>query len=131
MKPEELLYAPTHEWVFLADGPDGKIATLGVSAFAVEQLSDLVFIDFPEVGQTLEAGASFGEIESVKSVSDLYTPVAGEVLEVNSGLADALDTINDDPHGAGWLIKIKVSDDAGLANLLDFAAYQKQCQEAQ
>ena len=88
-----------------------------------------MFVDLPEVGRQVAAGQSFGEIESVKAVSDLYTPVGGQVVEVNSAVADHLDTLAEDPYGAGWLVKIKITDESPLAELLDYAAYQKQCEE--
>ncbi|MEM8678299.1 MAG: glycine cleavage system protein GcvH [Planctomycetota bacterium] len=123
MKPEELKYAETHEWVSVTDG----VATIGISDFAVKQLTDLVFMELPEVGATLAAGDSIGEIESVKAVSDMYSPVAGEVVEVNSSLPDQLETLSTDPYGAGWVVKIKIADEAGLEKLMDHAAYTKQC----
>jgi glycine cleavage system H protein len=104
---------------------------VGISAFAVEQLSDLVFLELPEVGRTLKAGESLGEVESVKSVSDIYAPVSGEVLEVNSGLPDQLEKLQNDAFGEGWFVKIRLSDESELKNLLDYAAYQKQCAEEQ
>ena len=125
MKPEELLYAKTHEWVHV----QGKVATVGISAFAVEALTDLVYMQLPAVGAKVKAGQSFGEIESVKAVSDLYSPVDGEVTEVNSALANKLETLNSDPYGAGWMLKIKLSDEAALKNLMNHAAYQKMCAE--
>ena len=123
MKPEELKYAETHEWVSVTDG----VATIGISDFAVKQLTDLVFMELPEVGATLAAGDSIGEIESVKAVSDMYSPVAGEVVEVNSSLPDQLETLSTDPYGAGWVVKIKIADEGGLEKLMDHAAYTKQC----
>ena len=129
MKPEELLYAKTHEWVALAEEDGTKIATLGISAFAVEALTDLVYIDLPEVGGKVEAEQAFCEVESVKAVSDIYAPVAGEVIAVNEALPDSLETLGDDPYGDGWIAKIKITDDAGLGNLMDHADYQKQCSE--
>ncbi|VAX37558.1 Glycine cleavage system H protein [hydrothermal vent metagenome] len=113
----------SHEWVSI----EGEIATVGISAFAVEQLTDLVFIDLPSTGDPLEAGGQFGEVESVKAVSDLYSPVAGEVVEVNEDLADDLAVLSEDPYGKGWMIKIKISDAATLDNLLDADAYQAHC----
>jgi len=134
MKPEELLYAKTHEWIAVADeenSADGaKIATLGISAFAVEALTDLVYIELPQVGQKVEAEQPFCEVESVKAVSDVYSPIEGEVIAINDALPDNLETLGDDPYGAGWVAKIKITDESGLANLLDHAAYTKQCEEA-
>ncbi len=128
MNAAERLFAKTHEWVSISEKEGTKIATIGVSAFAVEQLTDLVFVDLPKVGTQVTAGDSIGEIESVKAVSDLYSPVTGEVVEVNSPLADSLELLNTDPYGQGWVAKIKVSDDATLADLMDEAAYQQQCE---
>lgn len=130
VNPEELLYAETHEWARVAEEDGQKVATIGISAFAVEQLTDLVFMELPAVGTLVEAQGEFGEVESVKAVSPLYSPVAGEIVAVNEKLPEALELLGQDPFGAGWLIKVKVSDDSGLANLLDYAAYQKQCADA-
>jgi glycine cleavage system H protein len=128
--PEKLLFAKTHEWVQLdKDASGAKVATIGVSAFALEALTDLVYIELPKVGRKVEAGEPFGEIESVKAVSDLYSPVTGEVIAIHEGLGDRLETLNSDPYGEGWMVKIKLSSDAGLGELLDYAAYQKQCAE--
>ncbi len=130
MNPEALLYAKTHEWIHVdTDAQGAKIATLGLSAFALELLTDLVYIDLPEAGREVAPGETFGEVESVKAVSDLYSPVGGTVLESNTEIADRLETLADDPYEAGWLVKIQVTDDAGLADLLDHAAYKKQCEE--
>ena len=129
MEPEQLLYAETHEWVHVAEQQGDKIATVGISAFAVEALTDLVFIQLPEVGQSVTAGASFGEVESVKAVSDLYSPVEGEVVAVNTDLPDDLDALSSEPYGKGWIVKIKVTDEVGLSSLLDYGAYQRQCAE--
>lgn len=121
-----LKYAPSHEWIHL----DGDVATVGISRFAVEQLTDLIHIDLPAVGQVLEAGKVFGEVESVKAVSDLYAPVGGEVVEVNSEVADNVQLLGEDPYGRGWLLKVRLADPAGdLAGLLDFDAYQKKIEE--
>ena len=103
--PEQLLYAKTHEWVDVNDVDGAKVATIGISAFAVEQLTDLVFMELPTVGAQVKAGTPFGEIESVKAVSDLYSPVTGEVIEVNTALPDQLETMSDDPYGKGWIAK--------------------------
>ena len=129
MKPEELLFTKTHEWVSIANEGGQKIATMGLSAFAVEALTDLVFIELPQVGRQVKADESFCEVESVKAVSDVYAPVAGEVVAVNSALVDHLDTLSQDPYGAGWIAKIRIADDSNLRILLDFATYQKQCAE--
>ncbi len=130
MTPDELLFAETHEWTRVEIDESGdKIATVGISAFAVEALTDLVFMQLPEVGQELQAGKPFGEVESVKAVSDLYSPIDGEVVAVNDGLPDDLDQLAAEPYGKGWLLKIKISDETGLERLMDYAAYQKQCAE--
>jgi glycine cleavage system H protein len=129
VKPEELLFAKTHEWVSIANEGGQKIATIGLSAFAVEALTDLVFIELPKVGRQVQAEESFCEVESVKAVSDVYAPVAGEVIAANDALADKLETLSSDPYGEGWIAKIKVSDDTALAKLLNHTAYLKQCAE--
>lgn len=125
MNPEDLRFAKTHEWISVTDG----VATMGISAFAVEALTDLVFIELPKVGAAVEKEQSFCEIESVKAVSDVYAPVSGEVVEVNEPLADALELFSDDPYGGGWIAKIKLSDPSQVEQLMDFATYQKQCEE--
>ncbi len=127
MEPEKLHYAKSHEWIALDEG--GDTGTIGISAFAVEQLTDLVYIELPEVGAHVTAGESFGEIESVKAVSDLYSPVTGEILEVNSALVDSLETFSTDPYGKGWIIKVKIGDKSTLESLLNHADYTKQCAE--
>jgi glycine cleavage system H protein len=130
VRPEELLFAKTHEWVHVERDPSGaKIATVGITAFALEALTDLVFIDLPPMGRRVEAGRPFGEIESVKAVSDLYSPVDGEIIEVNSAVADRLERLADDPYGESWFVKIKITNDANLAKLLSYEQYQKECTE--
>ena len=129
MNPDNLLFSKTHEWVSIDDSQGAKIATLGISAFAVEALTDLVYIELPGVGQQVQAEQPFCEVESVKAVSDIYAPVDGEVVAVNDALPDTLETLGSDPYGEGWIAKIKISDDTGIANLLDHTAYQKQCEE--
>lgn len=104
--PEDLKYLDTHEYVRL----DGEIATLGITAFAVDQLGDIVFLELPEIGDALEKGESFGSIESVKAVEDLNAPVSGTVIERNSVLVDAPEAISDDPYGEGWLVKVRLDD---------------------
>ncbi|HEX6962905.1 MAG TPA: glycine cleavage system protein GcvH [Lacipirellula sp.] len=125
MKPEDLKYAKTHEWVAV----EGDVATVGISAFAVEALTDLVFIELPKVGAQVAAEQPFCEVESVKAVSDVYAPVAGEVIEVNQTLPDRLEILSSDPFGEGWIAKIRISDDSNLRKLMDYKAYQKQCAE--
>lgn len=129
MTPEQMLYAKTHEWVTIEETPGGKIATIGISKHAVEALTDLVFIELPKVGTSVTAEDSFCEVESVKAVSDIYSPLAGEVVEVNEPLADQLEVLSDDPFGEGWIAKIKLTDDTGIAALMDHAAYEKMCAE--
>lgn len=124
MDPNLLKYTKTHEWVHL----EGDSATIGITDFAVEQLTDLVYVDLPEIGRTLTAGETFGEVESVKAVSDLYAPVAGEVTDANSAVPDDPAILSDDPFGRGWLVRIRVSDASTLDNLLDRAAYQQHCE---
>src|SRR3954471_17868651 len=129
MKPEDVLFAKTHEWVALSNDGGQKIATVGLSAFAVEALTDLVFIELPKVGAQVKAEQSFCEVESVKAVSDVYAPVAGEVIAANDKLADDLELLSKDPYGEGWVARIKIADEAGLNKLMDYAAYQKQIAE--
>jgi glycine cleavage system H protein len=129
VNPDKLLFAKTHEWVSISQEGPQKVATVGISAFAVEALTDLVFIELPKVGRKVTAEQSFCEVESVKAVSDIYAPVAGEVIAVNESLPDRLETLSSDPYGDGWIAKIRVTDEAGLKNLLDHAAYQKMCAE--
>ena len=125
MDPKTLKYSPTHEWVSLA----GDVATIGISRFAVDQLTDLIVIDLPKVGASLVAGKPFGEIESVKAVSDLYAPVGGEVVEVNSAVAADVQLLAADPYEKGWLVKLKVAPSVDLSGLLDHDAYVKKTAE--
>jgi glycine cleavage system H protein len=125
VKPEDLKYAKTHEWVAV----EGDVATVGISAFAVEALTDLVFIELPKVGMKVAAEQPFCEVESVKAVSDVYAPVAGEVIEVNKSLPDRLEILSSNPYDEGWIAKIRISDDSNLGKLMDYKAYQKQCAE--
>lgn len=119
MRPDDRKYLKSHEWCLEADGT----ATIGITDHAVSHLSDLVFLDLPEVGSQVSAGETFGEIESVKAVSDLYSPVSGEVIETNDELVDNLDTLNADAFGAGWMLKVKVTETSG--DLLDAADYEE------
>lgn len=122
MDPKELRYATSHEWSSL----EGDICTVGITKFAVEQLTDVVFIDLPDVGDSVFKSDSFGEIESVKAVSDLYSPVDGEILEVNSALEKDPSLVAQDPYGKGWMIKIKISPKANLDHLMTLEQYEKQ-----
>jgi glycine cleavage system H protein len=129
MKPEELKFAHSHEWAHLADHDGQQIATIGISAHAVEALSDVVYMELPEVGSEVTAGAAFGEVESVKATSDLFSPVTGKVIEVNTSLPDNLEVLGSDPYGEGWIIKVEITSDASIGSLLDFAAYEAICNE--
>jgi glycine cleavage system H protein len=121
--PEDLHYLDSHEYVRL----DGEIATIGVSAFAIDELGDLVFLELPEVGDALEVSERFGTIESVKAISNLYSPVTGTVVERNDAMIDSPESIADDPYGEGWLIKIRVDNpDDALVDTLTAAEYKLQ-----
>jgi glycine cleavage system H protein len=122
MDPKTLRYAATHEWASLA----GDTCTVGISKFAVEQLTDIVYIELPEVGDHVFAGESFGEIESVKAVSDLYSPVNGEVTAINEHLINEPGDITAEPYGKGWLVKIKIEPGTTLDHLMTLAQYEKQ-----
>ncbi len=114
--PQDLQYTKTHEWVRIEE----SVATIGITDHAQEELGDVVFVELPESGATFEAGDSFGAVESVKAVSDLYAPVGGEVVEVNSTLEDAPEKINEDPYGDGWIFKLRVSDEGDLLSAADY-----------
>jgi glycine cleavage system H protein len=118
--PEQLKYSDEHEWLAL----DGTHGTVGITAFAVEQIGDIVFVEVPAVGTTVEAGKPFGVIESVKAVSELFAPASGKVVEVNNTLADAPETVASDCYGAGWLVKLELSHPADVNALKDAAAYR-------
>jgi glycine cleavage system H protein len=122
MDPQTLRYAKTHEWAKL----DGDVCTVGLTQFAVEQLTDIIYIELPDVGDPTSAGDSFGEIESVKSVNDLYAPVSGDIVKVNDKLTNDPSIVSKDPYGEGWLIKIKVGKNAKLDHLMSLEDYQKQ-----
>ena len=127
MNPQDLLYAETHEWVRVAPEGGRKVATVGITAFALEQLTDLVHMVLPKVGDKVRAGEPFGEVESVKAVSDLYCPVEGEVIAVHSDLTNKLETLGSDPYNEGWMIKVALSDESSLQKLMDATGYEKQC----
>ena len=120
--PQDLQYTRSHEWV----RTEGDTATVGISDHAQDELGDVVFVELPDEGATFDAGESFGTVESVKAVSDVYAPVGGEVVEVNSSLEDAPEKINDDPYGEGWLVKLRTS---GEAELLSPEEYEKVVEE--
>ncbi|KDN21280.1 glycine cleavage system protein GcvH [Amycolatopsis rifamycinica] len=121
--PENLQYTKEHEWLKVEDG----IATVGITAFAAESLGDIVFVQLPEAGSAITAGEVFGEVESTKSVSELYAPVSGEVVEVNGTTSDTPEVINSDPYTEGWLLKVRLTGD--VPDLLDAAAYAAHTQE--
>ena len=114
------LYTADHEWLRI----EGDVATIGVTDYAQSQLGDVVFVELPKVGAQLESGKSFGSVESVKAVSDIFIPVTGEVTEINSLLVDSPEKINQDPHGAAWLIKVKLADPKEVNSLMDAKAYE-------
>ena len=118
--PAELKYTKEHEWIRV----DGEVAYVGITDYAQSQLGDIVFVEVETEGDSLEAGDTFGTIEAVKTVSDLYIPVSGEVLEFNSALEDQPDLVNKDPYGEGWIIKMRVDDEAQLDGLLSADAYK-------
>lgn len=118
--PADLRYTKEHEWVLL----DGDTATVGITDFAQGELGDIVFVEIETVGKSLSANDIFGTVEAVKTVSDLYLPVAGTVLEVNQVVIESPETVNTDPYGAGWMIKMQVKDIASVADLMDAEAYQ-------
>jgi glycine cleavage system H protein len=119
MNPDDLRYSREHEWVRV----DGATATIGITSFAAGELGDIVFVELPEAGASLSQFGSFGVVESVKAVSDLFAPVSGEVTEVNGDLRDKPELLNSDPYGAGWIAKVTLSDVAELDALLDAGAY--------
>jgi glycine cleavage system H protein len=122
MEPKNLRYAATHEWASL----EGDTCTIGITKFAVEQLTDIVYIELPDPGDNVFAGDSFGEIESVKAVSDLYSPVNGEVVAINEKLIEDPTKITTDPYGKGWMIKVKVEPGSTVDQLMTLEQYEKQ-----
>ena len=114
--PGDLQYTKSHEWVRMEDG----VATVGITDHAQDELGDVVFVELPEQGATLAPGDSFGAVESVKAVSDLYAPVGGEVVEVNGALEDSPEKINEDPYGEGWILKLQISDEGDLLSAADY-----------
>jgi glycine cleavage system H protein len=121
MYPSEYSYSEEHEWIHVED----EIGSLGITDFAQDELGEVVYIELPEVGQTFEAGDEIGSIESVKAVSAIFTPVSGEIVEANSDLDDSPEKVNDDPHGDGWLVKIRLSNADDLSSLMTAEAYKE------
>ena len=121
--PKELKYAETDEWFSV----EGDVVTIGITDYAQDQLNDIVYIELKEVGDALAAGDSFGEVESVKAASEMYSAAAGEIIAVNTDLEDAPEIVNADPFGAGWMVKIKTADVSALDGLMDAAAYDSYC----
>jgi glycine cleavage system H protein len=121
---DNLKYAGTDEWIRI----EGDTAVIGISDYAQDSLNDLVYIELKGAGTKLQAGESFGEVESVKAASEVYLPVAGEIIEVNTELESEPEIVNEDPYGNGWMIRIRVTDAANLANLMDAAAYKAYCE---
>ena len=119
--PPELKYTKDHEWVKI----DGEIATIGITDFAQQELGDIVYIEIESIGETLDAEEVFGTVEAVKTVSDLFMPLSGEVLEFNAALEDTPESVNDDPYKSGWMIKVKIVDPSQISDLLDFDTYQQ------
>ncbi len=117
--PSDRSYSKEHEWVIV----DGDIATVGITDFAQDQLGEVVYVDLPGAGDVVAAGEAFGEVESVKSVSELYAPVSGEIVEVNDALADTPETVNADAYGGGWMIKVKLENPSQVDELLSAAEY--------
>ena len=124
--PEDLRYSEQHEWVSL----DGDVGTIGITDYAQAELGDIVFVELPEVGERLESGQTFGSVEAVKAVEDLYCPVAGEVLEVNATLEDGADQVNGEPYGAGWMIKLRLDNPTDADDLMSAADYSKLVEDA-
>jgi glycine cleavage system H protein len=119
--PEQLRYSTDHEWI----SRDGEIVRVGITDYAQDALGDVVFVQVPAVGANVNAGESFGEVESTKSVSDVYAPVSGVVVQINDGLVDSPQALNEDPYGDGWICTIQMSDPTQYENLLDAAAYRQ------
>jgi glycine cleavage system H protein len=120
--PNDLKYLDSHEYVRM----DGDIATIGISAFAVDQLGDIVFLELPEVGETMTKGESFGSVESVKAVEDMYSPITGTVIERNDAVVDSPEQLAEDPYGEGWLLKVRVDDGSELEDALSADEYRAQ-----
>ena len=123
--PADRRYTKEHEWIALK----GEVATIGITDYAQHELGDVVFVELPKPGAKIEAGKSFGTVESVKAVSEIYAPAAGEVTEINGALHDTPETLNTDPHGVAWLIKVRLANPGDVAKLMDSAAYDAYIEE--
>ena len=126
MYPAEYRYTKQHEWIDVK----GAVGTIGITDYAQQELGDVVFVELPKVGATVKAGASFGTVESVKAVSEVFSPVSGEVTEVNAALIDTPEKLNTEPHGGAWLIRVKLADPKEISGLMDATAYQAYIAEA-
>ena len=126
MYPAEYRYTKQHEWIDVK----GPVGTIGITDYAQQELGDVVFVELPKVGAQVKAGESFGTIESVKAVSEIFSPVSGEITEINSALADTPEKINSDPHSSAWLVRVRLADAKEIAGLMDAAAYQAYVAEA-
>ena len=123
--PDDRFYSKSHEWIRI----EGDTGTIGITDHAQKELGDIVYVDLPKIGAHIEQGKSLGSVESVKAVSELFLPIAGEILEVNKVLADEPGAVNEDPHGEGWLVKLKVTSDHDMSELLSSADYEKFVEE--
>ena len=123
--PDDRFYSKSHEWIRV----EGDTATIGITDHAQKELGDVVFVELPDLGEIFDEGQEFGTIESVKAVSELFLPVAGEIVEVNKTLIDEPNAVNEDPHGDGWLVQVKVTSDGTLDGLMNAAAYEKFVEE--
>ena len=126
MYPAEYRYTKQHEWINAKDA----VGTIGITDYAQKELGDVVFVELPKVGAQVKAGGNFGTVESVKAVSEIFSPVSGEIVEINSALADTPEKINTDPHGSAWLIRVRLADPKEIAGLMDATAYQAYIAEA-
>lgn len=120
MYPSDYRYTKDHEWIKV----EGTVGTIGITDYAQQELGDVVFVELPKVGATVKSGHSFGTVESVKAVSEIYAPVSGEISEINLTLADSPEKINQDPHGSAWLVKLRLADPKETVSLMDAAAYE-------
>ena len=125
--PENYWFTENHEWVF----QEGKEAKIGISEYAQEELGDIVFVELPEIGETLKQFKELGVVESVKAVSDVFAPVSGEVIEINETVIDSPQLVNDSPYNEGWLVKVKIQDESELKDLMDHSEYETFLEEAE